>query len=61
MRHEVTTVDDLRAIVGEPNMHVANKVKDRLSPVQQGLAGALAAGIRRDHRCSRPRRRVAEG
>ena len=35
MRHEVTTVDDLRAIVGEPHVHVANKVKDRLSRVQR--------------------------
>ena len=35
MRHEVTTVEDLRAIVGEPHRHVANKVKDRLSPVQR--------------------------
>ena len=35
MRHEVTTVEELRAIVGEPQQAVANKVKDRLSPVQQ--------------------------
>ena len=35
MRHEVTTVDGLRAIVGEPHVHIANKVKDRLSPVQR--------------------------
>src|SRR5690242_21227533 len=35
MRHEVTSVEALRAIVGEPQQAVANKVKDRLSPVQQ--------------------------
>lgn len=34
MRHEVTTVAELREIVGEPDPYVANKVKDRLSPVQ---------------------------
>ncbi|MGY4708193.1 pyridoxamine 5'-phosphate oxidase family protein [Mycolicibacterium sp. CBM1] len=35
MRREVSTVADLRAIVGEPDPYVANKVKDRLSPVQR--------------------------
>lgn len=35
MRNQVTTVADLRAIVGEPQQAVANKVKDRLSPVQR--------------------------
>lgn len=35
MRREVTTVDDLRAIVGHPNKYVANKVGTRLSAVQQ--------------------------
>ncbi len=35
MRCEVTTADRLREIVGHPNDYVANKVKDRLSPVQQ--------------------------
>jgi len=35
MRHEVTTVDQLRAIVGQPNDYVANKVKTRLSDAQQ--------------------------
>lgn len=35
MRHEVTTVDELRAIVGHPNESVAKKVKDRLSAIQQ--------------------------
>jgi PPOX class probable FMN-dependent enzyme len=35
MRREVTTVEALRAIVGEPIAAVANKVKDRLSEAQQ--------------------------
>jgi PPOX class probable FMN-dependent enzyme len=35
MRREVNNVDELRAIVGEPDRYVANKVKDRLSPVQR--------------------------
>jgi PPOX class probable FMN-dependent enzyme len=35
MRREVTTADELRAIVGEPDEYVSNKVKDRLSPVQR--------------------------
>jgi uncharacterized protein len=35
MRHEVSTVDELRAIVGQPDHYVANKVKDRLSAVQR--------------------------
>ena len=35
MRCEVTTVDELRAIVGHPNKYVANKVGKRLSAVQQ--------------------------
>ncbi|OBF29003.1 pyridoxamine 5'-phosphate oxidase [Mycobacterium sp. ACS1612] len=35
MRREVTTADQLRAIVGEPDKYVANKVKDRLSPVHR--------------------------
>jgi uncharacterized protein len=35
MRREVTTVDELREIVGEPNKYVANKVRDRLSPIQR--------------------------
>ena len=35
MRHEVTTIDELRAIVGHPNEYVAKKVKDRLSAIQQ--------------------------
>lgn len=34
MTREVTSVEELRAIVGEPDPYVANKVKDRLSPVQ---------------------------
>lgn len=35
MRSVVTTVEELRAIVGEPNAAVKNKVTDRLSPAQQ--------------------------
>ena len=35
MDREVTTVADLRAIIGEPDHYVANKVKDRLSAVQR--------------------------
>lgn len=35
MRCEVSTVDQLRAVVGQPDHYVANKVKDRLSPVQR--------------------------
>jgi len=35
MRREVTSVEDLRAIVGHPLLATANKVKDRLSEAQQ--------------------------
>ena len=35
MRREVNSVDELRAIVGEPDQYVAKKVKDRLSPIQR--------------------------
>ncbi|KKW63250.1 pyridoxamine 5'-phosphate oxidase family protein [Mycolicibacterium elephantis] len=35
MRREVGTIEELGAIVGEPDVYVANKVKDRLSPVQR--------------------------
>ena len=35
MRREVKTVEELRVIVGEPDRYVANKVKDRLSPIHQ--------------------------
>jgi uncharacterized protein len=35
MRREISTVDDLRAIVGHPNAYAANKVGDRLSAAQQ--------------------------
>ena len=35
MRREVSTVDELCAIVGEPNKYVANKVRDRLSSIQR--------------------------
>lgn len=36
MRREVTSADELRAIVGEPTAAVAKKVTDRLSEAQQG-------------------------
>jgi uncharacterized protein len=35
VRQEITTVEQLRAIVGEPDRYVANKVKDRLSPTHR--------------------------
>jgi len=35
MRHEVSTVEELRTIVGEPAAAVANKVKPRLSEAQR--------------------------
>lgn len=35
MRHEVSTVDELRAVVGHPNQYVANKVNSRLSAIHQ--------------------------
>ena len=35
MRREVNSVDELRVIVGQPDQYVANKVKDRLSPIQR--------------------------
>ncbi|MGY4867217.1 pyridoxamine 5'-phosphate oxidase family protein [Mycolicibacterium elephantis] len=35
MRREVGTIEELGAIVGEPDVYVANKVKNRLSPVQR--------------------------
>jgi hypothetical protein len=35
MPQEITTVAELRAVIGEPDQYVANKVKDRLSPVQR--------------------------
>jgi uncharacterized protein len=42
MRREVKTVDELRAIVGHPNSHVANKVRDRLSPSTAQIAKAMS-------------------
>ena len=36
MRREVTSADELRAIVGQPTPAVAKKVTDRLSEAQQG-------------------------
>ena len=35
MRREISTVDELRALVGNPNEFVAEKVTDRLSPIQR--------------------------
>jgi len=35
MRREVNTVEELRAIVGQPDKYVANKVKDRLSEIHR--------------------------
>jgi uncharacterized protein len=35
MKREVTSIDELRAIVGHPNSYVANKVDDRLSPIHR--------------------------
>jgi PPOX class probable FMN-dependent enzyme len=35
MRREVNTVEELRAIVGQPDKYVANKVKDRLSAMHR--------------------------
>ena len=35
MSREVTSVDELRAIVGHPNAAVADKVRDHLSPIEQ--------------------------
>ena len=35
MRREVTTVEELRAIVGHPDKYVANKVNDRLSDIHR--------------------------
>ncbi|OAN32517.1 pyridoxamine 5'-phosphate oxidase family protein [Mycolicibacterium iranicum] len=35
MSRQVTSVEELRAIVGHPNAFVANKVRDHLSPIEQ--------------------------
>lgn len=45
MRREVTTVDELREIVGHPNHYVANKVKDRLSAAQRDWLAASPLGF----------------
>lgn len=45
MRREVTTVDELRAIVGHPNSFVANKVSPRLSEVHQNWLSAARLGF----------------
>jgi len=50
MRREVTTVDELRVIVGHPNSYVANKVGSRLSAVQQDWLAHSPLGFRRDDR-----------
>lgn len=40
MRHEVSTADELRAIVGTPNTYVANKVTDRLCALHRDWLAA---------------------
>ncbi|MEV3901865.1 MSMEG_1061 family FMN-dependent PPOX-type flavoprotein [Mycobacterium sp. NPDC050551] len=45
MRREVTTVDELRAIVGHPNSFVANKVSPQLSEVHQNWLSAARLGF----------------
>lgn len=45
MRREVTTLDELVTIVGEPDSYVADKVKDRLSPVQCDWLAASPLGF----------------
>jgi PPOX class probable FMN-dependent enzyme len=35
MRREISTVDELRAVIGKPDDYVANKVKPRLAPVHR--------------------------
>ncbi|OBB60135.1 pyridoxamine 5'-phosphate oxidase [Mycobacterium sp. 852013-51886_SCH5428379] len=42
MRREVTSVEELRDIVGHPNHYVANKVSPRLSDVHREWLGAAA-------------------
>jgi PPOX class probable FMN-dependent enzyme len=45
MRREVTSVEQLREIVGHPNDYVANKVGRRLSEVQQDWLRTAALGF----------------
>lgn len=45
MRREVTTVDELRAIVGHPNSYVANKVSPRLSDVHRDWLRCASLGF----------------
>lgn len=45
MRREVTSVEELRAIVGHPNAYVANKVGRRLSDDQQDWLRAASLGF----------------
>ena len=61
MRREVNTVDELRAIVGHPNAVRRQQGRHAAGADPPGLAGAFAAGFRRDDRRRRPRRRVAQG
>ncbi|KUI39101.1 MSMEG_1061 family FMN-dependent PPOX-type flavoprotein [Mycobacterium sp. GA-2829] len=45
MRREVTSVDELREIVGHPNSYVANKVSPRLSSIHQDWLRAASLGF----------------
>lgn len=45
MLRKVTTVEDLRAIVGHPTSYVANKVGPRLSSVQEEWLRAASFGF----------------
>jgi PPOX class probable FMN-dependent enzyme len=45
MRRQVTSVEELRDIVGHPNDYVANKVARRLSEVQQSWLRAASLGF----------------
>lgn len=45
MRREVTSVEELRDIVGHPNDYVANKVGRRLSDIQQDWLRAASLGF----------------
>jgi PPOX class probable FMN-dependent enzyme len=35
MHREISSVEELRQIIGQPDTYVANKVRDRLSPIQR--------------------------
>ncbi|OMC34813.1 pyridoxamine 5'-phosphate oxidase [Mycobacterium sp. GA-1841] len=45
MRREVTSIEELREIVGAPTAAAANKVTDRLSPAQQSWLQAASLGF----------------